>query len=39
VEFLHRYCVEERIQRPRLVNATITVSIQYCERVASRARR
>ncbi len=38
-EFLRRYCVEDRIQSPRLVNATITVSIQYCERVASRARR
>ncbi len=35
----HRYCVDDRIQRPRQVKATITVSIQYWERVASRGLR
>ena len=33
-------CAEaERSQRPRLVKATMTASIQYWERVASRTRR
>ena len=29
----------DRSQSPRLVKATMTASIQYCERVASRTRR
>ena len=33
-----RHWVEERIHRPRLVKPTITANIQYCERVAWRAR-
>src|SRR4051812_173496 len=36
-----RHCVfaAESSHRPRLVNVTMTASIQYCDRVASRAER
>ena len=34
-----RHSAADSSHRPRLVNATITVSIQYCERIASRGRR